>query len=188
MIAIESRRRKATTLAAEYPGCEILDLTSKADEPWIRFSPFFPHSEIPVPFSEGHQAASVEGIWQGLKVFADEGVDPAKFKVTSMKGIKRSVRTRGPVLGHQRGLSSSELLPYLDARRHIYLPSYRWVLDNCLRGELESLRAIVAKGGVVLLDYETNSDITNLSRPLSHASLVRAYLQNQWPDQGGELE
>jgi hypothetical protein len=34
---------------------------------------------------------------------------------------------------------------------------------------------------VVLLDYETNTDLDDLSRPLSHAALVVRYLDSCWP-------
>ena len=42
-------------------------------------------------------------------------------------------------------------------------------------------RAEMARHDIVLLDYETNTDVTDLSKPLSHASLVRAYLMGEWP-------
>ena len=56
----------------------------------VRFSPFFPHGSIPVPFSPGVTGQSVEGIWQGLKVFESEDIDLQKFEITNMKSIKRS--------------------------------------------------------------------------------------------------
>ncbi len=33
---------------------------------------------------------------------------------------------------------------------------------------------------LVLLDFETNEDINDLSEPLSHASLIKRYLQDEW--------
>jgi hypothetical protein len=33
----------------------------------------------------------------------------------------------------------------------------------------------------VLLDYETNADVFDAASPLSHAQLVKAYLENRWP-------
>jgi hypothetical protein len=90
-----------------------------------------------------------------------------------MKGIKRTVRTFGKVLGHRAGLAGERLLPYAEARREIYVPTYRWVLEHKLGAELAALRKL-GEGGktILLLDYETNCDVENLSRPLSHASLV----------------
>ena len=38
---------------------------------------------------------------------------------------------------------------------------------------------------VVLLDYETNGDVEDLSSPLSHAALVRYYLEGKWPAAAG---
>lgn len=39
----------------------------------------------------------------------------------------------------------------------------------------------VEQFNIVLLDYETNADIDDLSRPLSHASLIKQYLEGTWP-------
>lgn len=175
-IVVANRRKQRQTLEHEFPGYEIIDLTSKAPEPWVRFSPFYPHGNIPVPFSAA-VSQSVEGLWQGLKVFESADVDLSKFQVTNMKGLKRTVRKYGRVLGHRQGTQGAELLDYLTARQQIYLPAYRWVLENYLRTEVELLRA-KADAGVVLLDYETNGDVMDLSRPLSHAHLVKQYVES----------
>ena len=181
-VEVVSRRRSRETIEREYPGAFIVDVTSRGDSPWVKFSPFYPHGAIPVPFSPSVTAESVEGVWQGLKVFEEHGIDEAKFHVTGMKGIKRTCRKYGRVLGHQKGVSSSELLQYVAARYEIYLPCYRFVLDNFLAVEVKTLLDEARSGRkLVLLDYETNCDITNPSRPLSHASLVRSYLSNDWP-------
>ena len=180
-ILIANRRTKTATLQKEYGDPAIIDVTSKGPTPWVRFSPFYPHGGIPVPFSPGIFAASVEGIWQGLKVFENADVDPATLANTSMKGIKRTTRKFGRVLGHRAGLHGDRLLAYVDARKQIYLPSYLWVLENRLQRELEELRRLTAKQTVVLLDYETNGVLEDTSRPLSHASLVKRYLENDWP-------
>ncbi len=176
-VTLASRRRKLANVERDNPDAAIVDVTSRGPEPWVRFSPFYPHGQIPVPDSPGVSAQSVEGVWQALKVFEREGVDPTKLDITNMKGIKRSARSRGRVLGHQFGLTSDALLNYLDARNQIYLPTYRWVLDNRLQSELVQLRTILDAQPVVLLDYETNSSINDLSKPLSHASLIAAYLR-----------
>lgn len=148
----------------------------------MKFIPFYPHGDIPVPFSPGRTSASVEGIWQGLKVFESADIDPAMFEVRNMRGLKRTERRFGRTLGHRAGVNGTELLPYLRARAEIYLPSYLWVLENYLQPELEQLRELAQSGPLVLLDYETNTDVWNTAKPLSHAGLVRAYLLNEWPD------
>lgn len=178
-LIVASRRKKAETLNKLYPDSFYLDLTSKGDKPWVNFSPFYPHGNIPVPFSN-ITAQSVEGIWQGLKVFESTGIDTSKFNVTAMKGLKRTVRKFGQVKGHAKGIDSDELLAYHDARYQIYLPSYLWILENCLQDEVAKLRQLSDKQTVLLLDYETNTDIDDLSKPLSHAGLVKRYCDGNW--------
>src|ERR1700722_16488724 len=116
---IENHRTQLKTLEKRYGEPIILDVTSQGPEPWVRFSPFYPHGSIPIPFSPGQFGASVEGIWQGLKVFEDDDVDLATLQNRTMKGIKRSVRRFGRVLGHRAGIQGEQLLPYREARRSI---------------------------------------------------------------------
>jgi hypothetical protein len=116
----------------------------------------------------------VEGIWQALKVFERADVDRSKLAITSMRGIKRSARSLGAVRGHRS--AQGALLGYAEARLQIYLPAYHYVLDHCLQAELAQLRDLAARQTVVLLDYETNAEVEDLSRPLSHASLIARYL------------
>jgi hypothetical protein len=184
-VVVESRRTKLTTLSKRWPGAVVLDLTSKGPEPWVRFSPFFPHGGVPIPNTSDQTAASVEGLWQGLKVFETEDIDPAKWAVTSMRGIKRSGRSRGMVKGHRFGVGSNTLLGYRDARYCIYLPAYRWVLEHRLTAEVEALRTLLQDRTVVLLDYETNTDVDDTSAPLSHAGLVARFVEDNWPAPAG---
>jgi hypothetical protein len=178
---VANRRSSIDLLRRRYGGAPLIDVTSKGSEPWVRFSPFYPHSGIPVPFSPGQTGASVEGIWQGLKVFAHSDVDQSKLTNTTMRGLKRSGQRLGVVLGHRAGLEGDYLLTYAEARRQIYLPTYRWVLDQRLQEELAELRRLGEGQLVVLLDYETNGDIKDLSHPLSHAALIVRYLEGTWP-------
>jgi hypothetical protein len=172
------------SLTADFPGVQIIDATSKAREPWVRLSPFYPHGGIPVPFCQDVTAQSVEGIWQALKVFEHADVDPAKLQVTTMRGLKRTVRRYGPVRGHRAGLDGDRLLDYETARRLIYLPSYRWILDHRASDLIERLRELADRTEVVLLDYTTNGDVTDLAKPLSHAALIQRYIEglsSGWP-------
>jgi hypothetical protein len=182
VVHVASRRRGQASLAAEFPGATVLDVTSRGPEPWVRLSPFYPHGGIPVPFSPGTVAQSVEGIWQGLKVFDAADVDPAKLEVTSMSGLKRTVSAFGPTRGHRRGLTGDTLLDYESARRQIYLPVYRWVLEHRATEQVDALRRVADEGDVVLLDYTTNGDVADLAAPLSHAALIRRYVLSEWPD------
>ena len=101
---VRSRRKKQESIVKEFDKeVQILDVTSRGPNPWIRFSPFYAHGEIPVPLMANRTAQSVEGIWQGLKVFESSGIDESKFDVTSGRGLKRTVRKHGRVVGHQKG-------------------------------------------------------------------------------------
>lgn len=181
MIYLANKKSKVENLKKKFPNAYIMDLTSKARDPYLQFSPFFPHGEIPVPFSPYIVSQTVEGIWQGLKVFNEEGIDESKFEITNMQGLKRTVRTKGQVLGHQKGVNSKELLSYLDARLDIYLPTYKYVLENILQETLLKLRAAATEKDLVFLDYETNFLISS-TKPLSHAFLVKSYLEDKYPE------
>ena len=181
MIYIENRKKKEKTLLAKYPNAKIVDVTSKAPTALVKLSPFYPHGEIPIPFSENETAKSVEGIWQALKVFEGADIDKEMFLNDTMKNIKRTVRKFGKPLGHRKGINGTELLSYIDARIQIYLPSYLWVLENKVSEILERLKEASQKEDIVLLDYETNCDVLNPKKPLSHAFLVKAFVENSFP-------
>ena len=47
---------------------------------------------------------------------------------------------------------------------------------------IERLRAASNSGKtIVLLDYDTNADVENAKKPLSHASLIKAYAEGTYP-------
>ena len=181
MIYIESRRKTMKDIGKQYPGAVIIDVTSKAKDEFVKFSPFYPIGGIPVPFTEGDHALSVEGIWQGLKVFENTDVDKTFFWKKDMKNLKRTVRKYGRCLGHRKGVHGEGLLGYLTARKQIYLPCYKWVLENKLQKLVTAIRIISKNKPVVLLDYNTNPDVYNAKSPLSHASLIKAYIEGNYP-------
>jgi hypothetical protein len=180
VIVIYNRRTSLEKIQQQYPHAAIFDMTSRGPQPWVRFSPFYPHGGIPVPFSPDRVSASVEGIWQGLKVFERADIDPGKFDITTMKNLKRSTQTYGKVLGHRQGVAGDQLLPYVQARHLIYLPSYYWVLEHSLQDLLTELIHVEKEKTLVFLDYETNCDINVVTRPLSHAGLIKLYLEDNW--------
>lgn len=181
MIIIESKRKKPETILKAYPGAILADVTSGAKDGLVKLSPFYPHGGIPVPFSDGYTATCVEAIWQGLKVFESCDVDVEMFKNDTMKNIKRTVRRFGRPLGHRKGVNGTELLGYIEARKQIYIPTYRWVLENKVVDIIERLREASKTKTIVLLDYDTNTDVENPNKPLSHASLVKAYVEGLYP-------
>lgn len=182
MIIIESKRKKSATILKKYPNAILADVTSGAKDGLKKLSPFYPHYGIPVPFSEGYTAACVEAIWQGLKVFESCDVDVQMFQNDTMKNIKRTVRRFGKPLGHRKGVHGTELLGYIEARKQIYIPTYKWVLENKVSDIIVRLRTASNSGKtIVLLDYDTNDDVENAKKPLSHASLIKAYAEGTYP-------
>jgi hypothetical protein len=181
MIYIESKRKKINTLIKKYPNALIIDVTSKSLDDLKKLSPFYPHGDIPIPFSNERTALCVEGIWQGLKVFETADVDEGMFVNGTMRDIKRTVRRFGKPLGHRKGINGIELLNYLDARIQIFLPSYNWVLMNKVSPIIEKLKKASESRDFVLLDYATNCDILDLKKPLSHAYLVKVFVEGNYP-------
>lgn len=76
-----------------------------------------------------------------------------------MKGLKRTVRRFGKPLGHRKGVNGTELLGYIEARKQIYIPTYRWVLENKVTPIIERMREASKTKTIVLLDYDTNADV-----------------------------
>lgn len=182
MIIVESKRKKPATILKKYPDAILADVTSSAKDGLVKLSPFYPHGGIPVPFSEDYTATCVEAIWQGLKVFEGADVDTSLFQNDTMKNIKRTVRRFGKPLGHRKGVNGTELLGYIEARKQIYIPTYKWVLENKVADIIERLRNASNSGKtIVLLDYDTNADVENAKKPLSHASLIKAYAEGIYP-------
>lgn len=184
MIYIENKKRKLERIQAQYPGADILDITSSSELAYAKLlSPFYPHGNIPIPFTPNAYAMCVEGIWQGLKVFEKCDIDTSMFANDTMKNLKRTARRFGKPLGHRKGIFGTELLNYFDARMQIYLPSYKWVLDNIPRVHalIERIAERAKDHNIVFLDYNTNDDYRDLSSPLSHAGLVKLYIEGKYP-------
>lgn len=181
MIIIESKRKKPATIMKKYPNAILADVTSGSPNDLKKLSPFYPHGGIPVPFSEEYTATCVEAIWQGLKVFEGCDVDIEMFKNDTMKNIKRTVRRFGKPLGHRKGVNGTELLGYIEARKLIYIPTYKWVLENKVANIIDRLREASKTKTIILLDYDTNADVENAKKPLSHASLIKAYVEGIYP-------
>lgn len=186
MIYVANKRRKAESIQKDFPGATIFDITSSAPTLQGRkLSPFYPHGNIPIPGdSKGMTATCVEAIWQGLKIFKDCGIDIHTFQNDTMHNIKRNVRKYGKPLGHQYGVFSKTVLNYAEARRYIYIPSYRYMLDNIsgVHSLVEQLAERSKKEDIVLLDYNLNPDNRDITKPLSHAELVKMYIEGRYPE------
>jgi hypothetical protein len=62
------------------------------------------------------------------------------------------------------------------------LPSYAFLLEKCIPDLIQKLKELAFKQDLVLLDFETNVDIDNPHKPLSHAGLVKRYLEKKYPE------
>ena len=185
MIFVENKKRKLERIQAAHPRAYILDITSSSPYKYGQIlSPFYPHRNIPVPGeSRGMTATCVEAIWQGLKVFEGADIDMQMFRNDTMKNIKRTVRKFGLPLGHQFGVFSQTILNYADARRYIYIPSYKYVLDNVpeVHRIIEKIKERAKESDIVLLDYNLNPDNRDITKPLSHAELLKMYIEGRYP-------
>lgn len=181
MIFIESKRKNLDKIKAKYPLAIICDVTSTSPNSFVKLSPFFPHGGIPVPFSEGVYSFSVEGVWQGLKVFENEDISFESFTNKSMKNLKRTSRVHGRILGHRKGVDSEIILDYVTAKKQIYIPTYYWMLEHFASKLIDKLASIAKEKDIVLLDYNTSTDIESDSKPLSHAYLLKLYIENHYP-------
>lgn len=180
MIYIASKRKSTKTLAREFPDAVIVDVTSSSPSEFVKLSPFYPHGGIPVPNSEPLTAYCVEAIWQGLKVFETADIDTSLFNNNTMRNLKRTVRKYGNPIGHRFGIKSNVLLGYIDARKLIYIPSFNWVLENKAAELINQLADIASRQNLVLLDYDTNEDVERTDAPLSHASLIKSYMESHF--------
>ena len=185
MIIVLSKKRKIENIRKKYPGAYILDITSSSPYQYGQLlSPFYPHKNIPIPGdSRGMTAFSVEGIWQGLKVFENAGIDVESFRKETMAGIKRTVKRYGRPIGHQYGVYSDVLLDYVQAKRLIYAQAYKYVLDNVpkVKEILAKIRKQAELTDIILLDYNINPDNRIAAKPLSHAELVKMYIEGRYP-------
>ena len=185
MIFVENKKRKIERIQAAHPGAYILDITSSSPYHYGQIlSPFYPHRGILIPGeSRGMTATCVEAIWQGLKVFEGADIDIQMFRNDTMKNIKRTVRKFGRPLGHRFGVFSQTILNYADARRYIYIPSYKDVLDNVpeVHRIIEKIKEKAKESDIVLLDYNLNPDNRDITKPLSHAELVKMYIEGRYP-------
>lgn len=181
MFVIKSKRTNPATIINQYPDAVLIDVTHKATDRYARLSPAYNHGGIPMPWSDGCKGASVDGIMQCLMVFDHKGVDVSYLHPHDKRPQRRSGNGNGAFRGYQRGVWGGDLATAAQARTEIFLPCYLWVLQHKCRQLVDTLRQLSAERTVVLLDYNTSDDPRDMSRPLSHAALVKAYIDGCYP-------
>lgn len=191
MIYVVNKKRGIERIEKEFPNAYILDITSSSDKRYAQLlSPYYPHGNIPIPNTPSLKATCVEAVWQGLKVFETADVDLSTFNNDTMRNLKRTVRKYGKPIGHRYGVYSDKILNYFEARMLIYLPTYKYVLDNVpeVHSIVERIREKAKTSVVILLDYNTNSDYRDTTKPLSHAELVKLYIEGNYPEYSSSIK
>lgn len=191
MIYVVNKKRGIERIEKDFPNAYILDITSSSDKRYAQLlSPFYPHGNIPIPNTPSIKATCVEAVWQGLKVFETADVDLSTFNNDTMRNLKRTVRKYGKPIGHRYGVYSDKILNYFEARMLIYLPTYKYVLDNIpeVHSIIERIREKAKTNVVILLDYNTNSDYRDTTKPLSHAELVKLYIEDNYPEYSSDVK
>lgn len=166
----------------------VLDVSRYGKDGWNALSPMFDHGEgeekrpvIPVPGMPDRKSRTVEGIWQGLKVFAGPGVDQALVSGTELDMLEsgKPRKRKGVPLGH---LYEGELLKgVVEARKRIYLPAYDWMVRYCPRAHAKYLELLeLARAGnmVYVFDRDANGDL-NANKPLAHASILAELVRKE---------
>lgn len=168
------RSQEARTCSADAPAAvAVFDVTDKGEDPdFSRLSPLHVWSGgVSVP-GTGLVSTTVEGAWQGLKVFERQGADLGMLERSRSERVRarHGNDVRGEIRGH---LVGDEVLGLAEARRRLYVPMYRGAVERHCEGQLRLLAGLVSEGWhVVLLDDCTNADVENVSAPLSHASIL----------------
>ena len=78
----------------------------------------------------------------------------------------------------RKGIGINEYYTYEETRRKILIPTYRWMLQEKTLDIICQLREINKQGSIIMIvDRTTNTDIADISRPLSFAFLLKAYIE-----------
>jgi hypothetical protein len=127
----------------------------------------------------GLSAVSVESLWQGAKVFSEDGApDPI-----TLNGEWRRGKARRPV-GAWAGPGVPLIRTPGEARRRIYIPAFRNLIEHWLRDEQVARWVVAARshdGPVFLRDHDTGRGVDR-NGPMSHAWVLCTWLNTgSWP-------
>ena len=145
------------------------------------FSPYYPHGNIRVPVTPQYTAVSVQAVWQGLKVFENNDIDINTFKMKNPHLVNRSTKQFGNLRGFRKGVNGDMILNLAEARKELYIPIYRQILDYHLNTTIAQIRESEKYRNYVLLDDYVLFNIDNCNIPLSHAALIKAYIKGTYP-------
>lgn len=147
-----------------------VDVSTKTTGDWAALAPNFNHGEIPVPGMPGTVSKTVEGIWEGLKRFENEGENLALFEADKPKK-RRLTKDTGKVVGYKYG--ADVLREEVEARRLIFIPAYTWMVRNCpeAKAKFDELVDLARKNTLHVYDGEESADVHD-PKPYSYAALL----------------
>lgn len=153
-----------------------VDVSGKGAGEWAVLAPTFAHGDIPVPGLAGVTSKTVEGIWEGLKRFENEGENLALLETDKPKKRKLT-DAGGKFLGWAYG--SETLKDEIEARQKIFIPAYTWMVKNSpeARAKFDALVDLARKNTLHVYDNIENSD-SHDPRPYSYAALLTDMLKD----------
>lgn len=128
-------------------------------------------------------AVSVECLWQGCKILQQNWPD-LNPKTVTLNGNWRAGKGRKP-FGAYAGPGQPLITKPGEARRKIYIPAFRnlvehWLQDEEIKEWINEARR--HKAGVFLRDHDTGRGLDR-NGPMSHAWLLCEYLNTgKWPE------
>lgn len=128
-------------------------------------------------------AVSVECLWQGTKI--RQGMTRPNDEI--LQGDWRKGKGKRPI-GAYAGPNAPLITTPGEARRRIYLPAFRNLIEHWLRTSEQVRRwveiACEHPGNVYLRDFDTGRGLDR-NGPMSHAWVLATFLNNNgiWPDE-----
>ena len=166
-------------------GKVIANTTSRSNDFGRIFSPFLNQGPIEMYNLQSH---NVENFWQYTKVYSDHVDDPKAWIAWRNTGLSSTKPERYP-MGKGTKAEFSYIkqlgrLPYIEARKQIYVPIYRQKLERyCQRG-INTLLDMLSVTDVWLLDFdgrqttETFDEVlNNPEKSLGHAFIIQQYIK-----------
>ena len=132
------KTKKPETILKKYPDAILADVTSR--QRWIKetesiLSPWWNSCTI----QRGLYRNLCGGYLARLKVF-ESAMWTSKCSIRHNEEDQTYGPSFGKPLGHRKGVHGTELLGYIEARKLIYIPTYKWVLENKVAYIIERLR------------------------------------------------
>eukprot|EP01095_Lingulamoeba_sp_RSL-Kostka_P012761 TRINITY_DN5100_c0_g1_i1.p1 TRINITY_DN5100_c0_g1~~TRINITY_DN5100_c0_g1_i1.p1 ORF type:complete len:357 (-),score=117.82 TRINITY_DN5100_c0_g1_i1:162-1232(-) len=189
-IIIEYKRKNHESIKRIYGNYLMTyDITKGSTSTFSYLSPSYPHKKILIPGTNNKYASSVEGLYEGLKIFENDGIK-IKCLINRKSQITKRYETEetGKFIGWRLGIDADEdceiITEEVLARYHLYVKPYLNILKNDPQAQeeinniKESMKRFPSFKFVLLIN---NKDFTydwkDCSAPINHASIIRDYIK-----------